>query len=77
MEIGQDKTKVMTNNPYRFQNRDQVKRSEDTVSGYYRDQSSLMKDQNPRFFQDSPDNISSFETEEHMEGQEHLVCFKG
>ena len=59
MEIGPDKMKVMTNNTYGFQNRKikiKDQRLESVESTW--DQSSLMKEQNLRFFQDSPDNSS-------------------
>ena len=49
LEIGPDKTKVITNNPKAFQ-KDQDKRSDRSSGELTWDQSSLMKYQNPRFF---------------------------
>ena len=62
MEIGPDKTKVMTNNPNGFQREIKTKgqRLEEVENFKYLGASSQTKDQNPRFFQDSPDNSSSF-----------------
>ena len=52
MEIGPDKTKVMTNNPNGFQREIKIKdqRLEEVEKLSTLGQSSLMKDQNPRFF---------------------------
>ena len=52
MEIGRDKTKVMTNNPNCFQRETKIKgqRLEEVEKFKYLGQSSLTKDQNPRFF---------------------------
>ena len=52
MEIGPDKTKVMTNNPNSFQRKIKIKgqRLEEVENFKYLGQSSLTKDQNPRFF---------------------------
>ena len=52
MEIGPDKTKVMTNNPYGFQREIKIKgqRLEEVETSSTLGQSSLTKDQNPRFF---------------------------
>ena len=51
-EIGPDKTKVMTNNPYGFQREIKIKgqRLEEMENFKYLGQSSLTTDQNPRFF---------------------------
>ena len=52
MEIGPDKTKVMTNNPNGFQREIKIKgqRLEKWKTSSTLGQSSLTKDQNPRFF---------------------------
>ena len=51
MEIGPDKTKVMTNNPNGFQREIKIKGQRLEVENFkYLGQSSLTKDQNPRFF---------------------------
>ena len=63
MEICPDKTIVMTNNPNGFQ-------SEIKINGQR-----LEEVENRDSFQDSSDKSSSFQTEDHMEGQEHLACF--
>ena len=52
MEIGPDKTKVMTNNPNGFQREIKIKgqRLDEVENFKYLGESSLTKDQNPRFF---------------------------
>ena len=52
MEIGPDKTKVMTNNPNGFQREIKIKgqRLEVVENFKYLGESSLTKNQNPRFF---------------------------
>ena len=52
MKIGPDKTKVMTNNPNGFQREIKIKgqRLEEVENFKYLEQSSPIKDQNPRFF---------------------------
>ena len=52
MTIGPDKTKVITNNPDGFQREIKIKgeRLEAVENVKYLDKSSLMKDQNPKFF---------------------------
>ena len=79
MEIGPEKTKVMTNNPNGFQREIKIKgqRLEKWRTSSALGQSFQTKDQKPRLdsFQDSPDNSSSFKTEDHMEEQEYLACF--
>ena len=52
MEIGPDKTKVMTNNPNGFQREIKIKgqRLEEVENFKYLGQLSVTKDQNPRFF---------------------------
>ena len=55
MEIGPDKTKVMTNNPNGFQREIKIKGQrleavENFISNETLEQSSLTKDKNPRFF---------------------------
>ena len=52
MEIGPDKTKVMTNNPNGIQKEIKIKgqRLEEVETSSTSGQSSLTKDQNPRFF---------------------------
>ena len=56
MTIGPDKTKVITNNPDGFQREIKIKgeRLEAVKNVKYLDKSSLMKDQNPRFFSGLP-----------------------
>ena len=51
-EIGPDKTKEMTNNPNGFQREIKIicQRLEEVENFKYHGQSSLTKDQNPRFF---------------------------
>ena len=50
MEIGPDKTKVMKNNPNGFQREIKIKGQRRWKTSSTLGQSSLMKDQNPRFF---------------------------
>ena len=62
MEIGPDKTKVMTNNPNGFQRDIKMKgqRLEEVENFKYLGAFDPTKDQNPISFQDSPDNSSPF-----------------
>ena len=51
MKIGPDKTKVMTNNPNGFQREIKIKGQRlEEVENFNLGQSSLTKDQSPRFF---------------------------
>ena len=79
MEIGPDKTKVVTNNQKASERKIKIKGQrlevlQSTLSIW--NQSSLMKVQNQRFFPGIPrQQQPSFYNEEHMDGQEHLACF--
>ena len=73
MEIGPDKTKVMTNNQNGFQREIKIKSHMLESVENFKYLGSI--NSNEDSFQDSPDNSSSFKTEDHMVGQEHLACF--
>ena len=77
MEIGPDKTKVMTNSPNGFQSEIKIKgqRLEEVENFKYL--GAIISNEGPKTrdsFQDSLDNSSTFQTQDHMEGQEHLAC---
>ena len=76
MEIGPDKTKVMTNNPNGFQREIKIKGQRLEVVENL-GSSSLMKDKNQRLSFQYCRASSCFYTKDHMEGQKQLACFWG
>ena len=71
MEIGQDKTKEMTNNPNGFQREIKIKGQRQDEEETFKDLGAIISNEGSNteiLFQDSPDNSSSFYTENHMEG---------